>query len=200
VRTRRGLTLLEVLLVLCLLVVLAALAWPALDRPWANQRLRRAADVVRLAWVRARIDAMASGKTYLFRYELESGRFVVECWQGAEADLESQPGEWFGQADLDAPAQSALLATAERRLPEDVRFTAGQSELDDRANFVLAAITQDTAAGAWSDPVLFYPDGTATAAELRLANQYGRQISVALRGLTGVVTVGEVHSDEEAAP
>jgi len=55
---RKATTLIEVLLVLALLVMLAAMTWPALDRPMADQRLRKAADRVRTAWVRARIDAM----------------------------------------------------------------------------------------------------------------------------------------------
>ncbi|MBN2024884.1 MAG: hypothetical protein JW809_19045 [Pirellulales bacterium] len=197
---RRALTLLEVLLVLCLMVILGAIAWPVLDRPWAEQRLRKSADVVRLAWARARVDAMTTGKTYVFRYEPQTSQFVVEAWQGAEADAESRPGEWFGQASTDA-AEPGLFSAVTQNLPEGVQFAIGQSQLDQRAAFVLSTFTDEAAQqGVWSDPVLFYPDGTATSADVRLVNEHGRRIDLSLRGLTGVVTVGETGSLEEVVP
>ena len=82
---RRAVTLIEVLLVLALLVVLASMTWPALDRPMANQRLRKAADRVRTAWTRARIDAMSTGQTILFQCTLESDQYTIQSQAGPES-------------------------------------------------------------------------------------------------------------------
>jgi len=48
----------------------------------------------------------------------------------------------------------------------------------------------------WSTPVLFFPDGTSTTAELTLTNQYGATVMISLRGLTGGSRLGEVSADE----
>ena len=81
---RRALTLLELLLTMSLLVALMALAWPALDGPLAHQRLRSAADQVRAKWGQARVQAMSSGRTYLFRCVAEGDRYMIECRSGPE--------------------------------------------------------------------------------------------------------------------
>ena len=69
---RQAFTLVEVMLTLCLMVIVAGLAWPVLIGGFANQRLRSAADQIRAEWVAARVEAMDSGRTYLFRYTPDS--------------------------------------------------------------------------------------------------------------------------------
>ena len=77
--SRHALTLLEVMLTLSLLVILASITWPALDRPFASQRLRKSADMVRVEWAKARVRAMSTGETQAFRHALEGDRFAVEA-------------------------------------------------------------------------------------------------------------------------
>jgi hypothetical protein len=48
-------------------------------------------------------------------------------------------------------------------------------------------------------PVFFYPDGTTSTARLVRGNQRGRCVTVTMRGLTGVVQVSELHTQEEVA-
>ena len=45
-----------------------------------------------------------------------------------------------------------------------------------------------------SGPVYFFPDGTCSNVQIRLENEYHQTIGLSLRGLTGVVTVGEVQT------
>jgi prepilin-type N-terminal cleavage/methylation domain-containing protein len=45
-RRRHGLTLIEMMLVLALIVVLASFCWPAINRAFASQRLKKSADIV----------------------------------------------------------------------------------------------------------------------------------------------------------
>ena len=190
---RHALTLLEVLLTLCLLVVLAAITWPALDRPIANQRLRKAADVVRVEWARARVKAMSSGSTYLFRYALDGDRYATECQAGPEYVAET--GTADGQGYLDGADAVELPPATERTLPEGVTFVASETAFDTRAELTASEPDQLSATEyGWSEPVLFYPDGTTASTRLVLKNEYDRTIELVLRGLTGVVNVGEVQA------
>jgi prepilin-type N-terminal cleavage/methylation domain-containing protein len=191
----RGFTLLELTLVLALLVVITAIIWPAFEKPLASQRLRHAADKVRAEWSRTRIKAMTSGSPHVFRYLPLSNQYQVEIWQGAEAQLEAGSANDFGVAE-----QQAIVAQAagEKGLPEGVVFDANQMRQDVRSMFVGAdAVQSTTGEAAWSEPIYFYPDGTATTARLLLRNEHELYIILDLRGLTGVTTVSDVMTVDE---
>ena len=88
-------------------------------------------------------------------------------------------------------------------LPEDISFAAGQTRVDSRAAAFESdsqAIGADQLEAGRSKPILFYPDGTTSSARLMLKNKQNRRIELALRGLTGVVTVGQLRSTEERLP
>jgi Tfp pilus assembly protein FimT len=186
-------TLLEVLLTLCLLVILAALTWPGVGRPMARQRLREGADQVRTAWVRARVEAMSSGRLHVFRATPEGNAFQVEA-QGED----DSPGA--------TPTGDTAHVAQTHRLPEKVRFAGGQTAADPRAPAAAAgaASGQTSASGGsgqgFTDPVYFFADGTCSTVQVRLQNEYGQTVDLSLRGLTGVVTLGEMHTAEAGAP
>ncbi len=90
-RARQGFTLLEILLVLALMVAMAAMVIPALF-VFDDEYLRQAADQVRGDWSAARVEAMTSGLTQVFRYEIESGEYVIQPWEGDDALLEASGG------------------------------------------------------------------------------------------------------------
>ncbi len=197
---RHAVTLLEVTLVLCVLVTLAAMSWPALRRPMASQRLRTAADAVRAAWGRARIEAMSSGQTVLFQYAIDGEYYSVQhrtseefSSDPASAGALAGPG---GQADGVATPHGPT-----RKLPKDVTFISGETTAGTSAE-IIGLETEASAGGGlgWSETIVFYPDGTATDARLVLKNEYDRCIELSLRGFTGVVTVGDVYSAEENLP
>jgi len=194
---RHAVTLVEVLLVLCLLVALASIAWPALERPLSNQRLRSAADAVRVEWGRARVEAMSSGRTVLFRYAISGDRYSIQSHAGPEfsPDAASADGSQYATDSEDLPVS---FLGHELKLPEGVTFLSGETADDTRADsLALEAEPSGDAEMGWSEPVLFYPDGTTSTATLVLKNEYERCIQLSLRGLTGVVTVGQTYSAEE---
>jgi hypothetical protein len=51
---------------------------------------------------------------------------------------------------------------------------------------------QQTALTQWSQPLLFYPDGTSSQAKVTVANERGQAVQVTLRKLTGLATVSEL--------
>lgn len=196
---RKAFTLIEMLLVLALLVMLAAMTWPAMDRPMANQRLRKAADKVRTAWVKARVDAMSTGQTLVFRCTLDSDEYTLESQTGPESvDFMTSSNE--GQFGDTTEISTEPLSSKTRHLLKDIRFVDGEVTFDTRAT-ILADSTGETstdAAGLGLDPILFFPDGTTSTAKLILENQHQRRIELSLRGLTGVITVGDTYPAEDS--
>ena len=81
----------EVLLTLAIMVIISGVAWIALQRPLARQRLRSAADAVHTEWCQARVDAMKSGHTYAFRYMVHGDRYHLGPQDDPSA-VDSSPG------------------------------------------------------------------------------------------------------------
>jgi type II secretory pathway pseudopilin PulG len=193
---RRSFTLLEVLLVLVIMVALGALAWPAMDRPMANLRLRSAADRVRAEWGVARGEAIKSGQKYTFSCGAQKDRFTVSravSPQPAAADDDACAAD--ASADV-SPAQEE----AEETLPEGIAFVS--MIVDESTDPAVESAAEPAAApqsaeASWAAPIFFYPDGTTSDARLTMGNLYGRKLEIKLRGLTGVVTVGAVVMQEE---
>ena len=86
---RRAITLMELLLVMAVLVAIAALALPSLVGPLETQRLRSGAEMVRVQWARARVKAIETGRTYVFRFEPNGQACLIEPWLTMDDYLES---------------------------------------------------------------------------------------------------------------
>ena len=196
-RKRAGFTLLELMLVLMIIAALAAAAWPALTGSLALARLRSAAEDVRTAWGKARVEAMRSGQIHIFQYEPNSRRYALEQWESDDAMLEASVADG---AASDTAAGQPTTASAGKLLPEGVVFVGSSTEDDARA----AALSASTAAGdtfgaQWEPPILFYPDGTTSTARLTLAGEEDTRILLTLRGLTGIAQISDIlAADDEA--
>ena len=192
-RHHRGLTLLEILLVLALLVIIGAIASPAIGRFVETQQLRDSASLIRGEWARARVQAMKSGRIHVFRYEPSGKHFVVDFWMAQDDLLEA--GDDTAVA---SPAAGEVPWDAEA-LPDGVTFAYGQAEaqaLEEQIATDVAATTNSATGIGWSPPVLFYSDGTTSSADVVLMNDRGNAIRITLRGLTGIGTVSDVFSLE----
>lgn len=196
---RKAITLIEVLLVLTLLVVLAAMTWPAMDRPMADQRLRKGADRVRTSWAKARVDAMTSGQTYVFRCTLDSDEYTIESQDGPES-VSSMTSSTMGEFDETATDLTEPVSKRSRKLPQDVRFVDGEVAFDTRATILEESLeaTDADRSDTCLETILFFPDGTTSTATLVLENKYQRRVELSLRGLTGVITVGDTYVAEDS--
>jgi Tfp pilus assembly protein FimT len=221
----RGLTLIEVMLTLCLLVIMGAMALPQFEKAFSNHRLRKAADLVRTQWCKARVEAMNTGCLRVFRYEIDSNHFRVEGPTGMMADPSATDAV---QIILRDNARSAgnnanlggIVDYQDKTLPKGISFALGMTEADTRSALVASQLASGgigsannmpaagaapdgnefVAPGGWSDPIFFYPDGTTSSARLVLKNKDGRMIELLLRGLTGVVKVGDITSSLQQYP
>ncbi len=200
--SRRGITLLEMLLVLGLLVAIAALTMPSVSRPLENHRLRKSADLIRGEWQKARAKAMEAGRTYVFRYEPEAAGYQVEPWYSDEDFLESSEITGMGTPGSSATTTSAMFfndaPAALKQLPEGIVFITSDTAQDVRAMLDMSGTegmqNQDT---TMSSPIFFYPDGTSSTAQLLVKNPRERYVKLTIRGLTGVVYVSDLMSGEE---
>src|SRR5262245_36031751 len=74
---RPSFTLLEMVLVLALLVIMAAISLPAINEQYADYRVHAAADQVRARWADARTQAVNEGRAYRFAVVRNRGNFRV---------------------------------------------------------------------------------------------------------------------------
>ena len=188
-RHRSGVTLLELLIALTIIVLLASLAVPAVDRAWERYRVKLAGDQLRAAFGHAHYEAMRTGQIQVVRMELGGSSYHLQPWMAGDEVINVSAEEAYEQTT----PQYQMEPVAEKKLPEDVTFASAQARFDTRAlEIEEEANQQQTALTQWSQPLLFYPDGTSSQARITLANPRGEAVQVTLRKLTGMATVSEL--------
>ena len=164
---RPGLTLIEVLLVVAVLVALSAVAFPTMAAMYGDVKLKAAADDVRAAWTDARAHAIEDGRAYRFAVQPGTGKYKV----APDAD-----GFWDGSGGL-GDENDAPPFTSEGDLPNGTLFEVG---------------TDLPESGGWSTVLVFNPDGGCSGdveVTLKDAGDNGIPIVVRVRAMTGAVTV-----------
>lgn len=195
---RGAFTLLEIMIVLVIMILAAAIAYPAVLLTLRSQQLKHGAETMRVEWSRAHVKAMKTGRIQVFRYEIAGSRFSVQPWVAADEGTETAPGEstaGFGAA----PAVEDLSSEFETKsLPDGVTFVGGDAKVDTRSyeveNFFLTSGSTDGV--TWSRPILFYPDGSASDSYVIVADEKQVGYRIQLRGLTGTSYIGEIDTVE----
>ena len=110
-----------------------------------------------------------------------------------------QPMGPGGDAGIDpSPSSPGIETDRNRKLPKGVVFVGGTVKSDTRS----VEIQQETQGTlmmqtAGMEPILFYPDGTTSDAEVSLSNEQQMYVRVTLRGLTGTSRVSPLMSEQE---
>ncbi len=178
-RSRRAYTLMEVMLVMAVMVMFAAIGYPAIDSLYSGVKVDAASDAVRTAWSEAKTHAVNEGRAYRFAVVPGKGNYRVapdgsDYWSGSAPP----------QADPDNPA-----IVLENALPKGIVFTlndatAGPTDGD------TALPEGGVSSGQWSTVATFLPDGTADDdVKITLQMDGSRPTIISLRSLTGAVTV-----------
>jgi Tfp pilus assembly protein FimT len=206
-RSSGGMTLVEILVVLALLVVIGGLVVPVFEGSIASVRLRRAGDQVVTGWSRARAEAIESGQPYQFRFTPETGTFVIEPWNGllGEQGMSGSTRTTTSSATTASSSTSAANSTdaaatstvANTALPDEIVFQSGELAVEDFQSGERSVASLQEAQAEQSTPILFFPDGTASEASVLLTNGKKQFVRVTLRGLTGVGRASEVLTQEE---
>jgi Tfp pilus assembly protein FimT len=165
-RPRRGITLLELMVVMAALVILGGVFLPTLSGMRGNTRVKAAVDTVRGRIAEARMRAIENGQAYRLALSPD----------GKRLRLAPDAAETTGQSDGTAPA-------VEEDLPEQV--TAELMVDDD------GFAGQDT--NGWTRVATFQPDGTCREDTVHvLLKELGvSAMFVRLRGLTGTTCSGQ---------
>jgi prepilin-type N-terminal cleavage/methylation domain-containing protein len=180
-RRRRAFTLLEMVLVCAIMVIFAAISYPAIEAMYAGARLEGASDAVRAAWAEAQAHAVNESRAYRFAVVPGKGNYRVapdsaEFWSGDG-----------GRANFDPDNPAYVL---ESSLPKGMVFP------DEGGNVPNVSVNDSSLpddgvpVGQWVTWVTFLPTGTAEDdAEVVLQYPGTRPITLRLRGLTGTTTV-----------
>ena len=180
-RTRRGYTLLELLLVLTILVILAAVAYPSIDGMFRHERLQAAADSVRAAMVQARAHAMEEARPYRFAVIPGRRNFRVapdspDYWSGGETPTPTDPNN--------------LPLVLEDKLPRGVPFALGEAGTAAPPESGASGDNDQADPSAYVPVAIFLPDGSASEDKvIALQVNGGLGMTIRLRALTGSVTV-----------
>ena len=185
---RRGLTLFEILLVVAIIVVIAAIAVPTLQRSFLGQKVQSAAERVRAECGKARAAAIRTGEVYAFYYAPDASHFAVAPFKDAARFVNPQEGiseeeQRFSDLDL-----------SKNLLPRNVVFVQGSVVEETRTQLQKQTVTDGEVAGMV--PILFYPDGQCQTADIFVANRETGDIKkIKLRGLTGTSTIVDVEQE-----
>lgn len=207
--SRRGYTLMEMLLVQGVIVAFVAMSWPALKGSLEKNRLLAAARQVRTELVQARLKATETGVAQQFRYqtgdrcyEVTATKPVVNLIAGKKdrTSVASTSAVKSNDDSIDEECDTRIAMLDEEVSFSDSRMSDENAERGSDVSIARDDTTSSSELGEenWSTPVVFLPNGRSSNARVRLAGPRGLHVDVLLRGLTGAVTVGDPMRDEVA--
>ena len=174
----------EMMLVLAVLALALAIIYPSVTRLFHDQRMLRAVEQVQGRLATARNRAVSDQVNYQFRFEPNGRRFVV------------LPEPEFAEEEDEAAKEAAAAQYRySGQLMESLQFDPGDwgSSNDVPADWFQGLSDGDQLTGiAWSQPLLFYPDGTSTGGTIAVFDDRGNEVRFSIRPVTGGVTVSPV--------
>lgn len=200
---RSGFTLFELILVLIILVTLAAIAFPTLEAMVSSRRLQQSAERLQNELLEARVEAMKTGQAQVFRATINGNTYTIEPWlsgnEGSDASAGATVMSASGVVETErtSTGQVALSSISSdgdaKQLDNDVQFMGIETLVDARnaleiqksGESVPMAGVGTASTGGISSPLLVYPDGSSTTAQIILADTRGRRMAIQLRGVTG---------------
>ena len=217
--SRAGFTLLELLLVLGMLVMLLAFAWPQMQAFVDDKRLTQGGEQLRNALREARREAIDDGIAYRCDVRAGTSRFRIVASSEPWDELASEPAA--RTTDLDEE-DDFIPFRLEEQLPDDLRLLpryrlvemiGDEVSNEDASN---DERSQDNASENDADPDLaadefvdeeaweprfeFYPDGSAVSVTAFLVDRKRRFLVVRADALSGDVSLSEVRLGDEFDP
>jgi len=181
-RNCRGVTLLELIVVLIIVGLMSAVVVPRLAGPMGNLDLKTASQKTLASLRYVRSHAAAEKKTYVAVFDFDNRRLTVAPWtpQPAQGDFRMKGSDAGGRTDTAAPDGEAQATGASKtyQLPDGVKFARGVSKEGDFHE------------GQFR--IFFYPSGGSSGGEITVANERDAQYRVHIDFITGAAELSEV--------
>jgi prepilin-type N-terminal cleavage/methylation domain-containing protein len=179
---RSGYTLFEIVMVLAVVLILSAIAYPSLKSMYGYHKLNGAVDTVKGAWAEARSRAINEGRPYRFSVEPGGTHFRV---------APDQEEYWSGNSGPNNDPQGKGMVL-KHSLPSGVHFSVNA---DSSAPPEPVASSKDKdeenskPSGEWTTGAVFLPNGQARD-DVKITFQVRgvQPKALQLRGLTGSVS------------
>ncbi|QDT09355.1 pilus assembly FimT family protein [Stieleria marina] len=197
---RQAFTLLELLLSIAIIAALTAVTLPQIGLVLGDRRLIRGADLVRIHMTELRLQAMREGRVMMMDAMLEQGQLRTRPYFSMSDAVEASDMTGSQSGMLSGADSGTMVAipvdqeaAKEIELPEEIAIQTVAVVSAARA-FEIEQQTAGDQSSGWSQPVLFYPDGTTSTAAVVLTHPVHGRITVKLRGITGEVNIGQVEA------
>jgi hypothetical protein len=146
---------------------------------------------------------MKTGQAQVFRATINGNTYTIEPWLSGNEDSDASAGATVMSAsgvvetERTSTGQVALSSISAdgdaKQLDNDVQFMGIETLVDARnaleiqksGETVPMAGVGTAVSGGISSPLLVYPDGSSTTAQIILADSRGRRMAIQLRGVTG---------------
>ena len=175
---RKAYTLLELMCVLAIIAITAAVAYPTISGMYGHYRLRAAADGVRAGWVRARAQGVEQGQRY---------RFAVVPGKGNYRIAPDSPEYWSGSLPQFDPDNPPLVL--EDSLPNGIRF-AMDKNTEPNQDGDSSLPVGEVESNQWVSAAFFEADGSAQEdVEIAFHSPGNRPVILKLRAMTGIASV-----------
>lgn len=181
-RTRRGLTLFELMVVMAIMIIIGALAAPSMFQSMDGEtKVTAAADLVRSLWADCRAKAIDESRPYRFAVVPNSGRYKIEPYTGTLANMAIlAPDTSGGSGGSSVPGgadNSSPGYVIEDHLPKGVRFGTKDVPVDGSSS---------EADGDYVTVAIFLPVGKAyDDADIMFGTHGSSTVTLHLRALTG---------------
>jgi len=202
---RQAITLFELLLVMAILVAVAGIAIPTLDSMVTSRRLSETITQLKNELLEARVTAMRTGQAQVMQGTINGNTYSIVPWLGMNDSEDASLGATVQTADgsileTESSAGGATTSTEEatkdlKELGKGVVFFGIETLIDSRNALAIqetGGIPASTGSGGTtnglSSPLLLYPDGSCTTAQIVLVDERGRRMAIQIRGITGQVT------------
>lgn len=181
---RHGFTLMEIILVLGIMVVVAAMAAPMFSGTIKQERLRKGIELIAADWVRTRAIAMQTGETQVWIGQIANGTYASSPY-GESAIAGADLTGLVAGATGAVPAASTS-AESGQTLPYGVTISEVLvSEAD-----TVVQMSQTSSSGESGNAMLFfYPDGTCSSGRVTVTDEDQHSMSAVINGLAGTVRV-----------
>lgn len=169
----RGLTFLEIMVVVTILGVLLAVSSPSLKNMYQKMQLNASARQIGSLCKYGRAAAIMQEGEVRILFDLESARYRLRLPPKVDEDDRRSHSRYRNE-------EEKKLASVEepKYLPPDVEFVEIMTDAPEEEN-----------PGRWQTGLIFYQNGSATPCIITLENRRGRRVTIEVQHATGAVRI-----------